>query len=307
MPFVFTENWTVTVESRGLPEDKQTQNVDTRTVSDDYFSVMGIPRLAGEFFSSQDGPESSPVIIVNEAMTRRFWPGEDAIGKRIKLGKSDSKSPWFTIKGVVKDSAQEALETSVKPEAYFAIGQMAGRYRRMNLAVRTSVDPKSLVPAIQRAIHEVDSGQPVYQVQTMNELVGESLGTRRFALFILLLFASLALVLAATGIYGVISYSVAQRTHEMGIRVALGAQASDVFKLVVGEYMRLTAAGVVIGLMGAFALTRVMNSLLFGVTSTDALTLATVSAGLITVALLACYVPARRATKVDPVISLRYE
>jgi putative ABC transport system permease protein len=307
MPFVFTEDWTVTVESRAMPEDKQTQNIDTRTVSADYFSVMGIPRVTGEFFSGQDGPDSSPVIIVNEAMTRRFWPGEDAIGKRIKLGKADSKSPWFTIKGVVKDSAQQALDTGVKPEAYFALGQMAGRYRRMNLAVRTSVDPKTLVPAIQRAIHEIDSGQPVYQVQTMKELVGDSLGTRRFALFILLLFAALALVLAATGIYGVISYSVAQRTHEMGIRVALGAQAADVFKLVVGEYMRLTAAGVVIGLIGAFALTRLMNSLLFGVTSTDALTLATVSAGLITVALLACYVPARRATKVDPVISLRYE
>lgn len=307
MPFVFTEDWTVTVESRALPEDRLTQNIDTRTVSAEYFSVMGISRVAGEFFSLQDGPESAPVIIVNEAMARRFWPGEDAIGKRIKLGKSDSKSPWFTIKGVVKDSAQQALETGVKPEAYFALGQMAGRYRRMNLAVRTSVDPKTLVAAIQRAIREVDSGQPVYQIQTMTELVGESLGTRRFVLFILLLFAGLALVLAATGIYGVISYSVAQRTHEMGIRVALGARAADVFKLVVGQYMRLAAAGVVLGLIGAFALTRVMNSLLFGVTPTDALTLATVSAGLIVVALLASYLPARRATKVDPVVSLRYE
>jgi putative ABC transport system permease protein len=240
-------------------------------------------------------------------MARRFWPSEDAVGKRIKLGAADSKSPWFTVKGVVKDSAQGALDEMVKPEAYFALGQMGGRYRRMNLAVRTSVDPKSLVAAIERGIREVDNGQPVYQIQTIKELVDDSVGTRRFALIILMLFAGLALTLAATGIYGVISYSVAQRTHEMGIRVALGAQAADVLKLVVGQYMRLTFTGVVIGLLAAFALTRLMSSLLFGVTPTDALTFVSVASGLLLVALLACYLPARRATKVDPLVALRYE
>ena len=307
MPFVFTEDWTVTVDSSEVPQESRTQNIDTRTVSSDYFPVMGIRLLAGESFSSQDGPDSPPVIVVNQMMARRFWPSEDAVGKRIKLGPADSKSPWFTVKGVVKDSAQGALDANVKPEAYFALGQMAGRYRRMNLAVRTSVDPKSLVAAIERGIREVDSGQPVYQIQTIKELVDESVATRRFALLILILFAGLALTLAATGIYGVISYSVAQRTHEMGIRVALGAQAADVLKLVVGQYMRLTFTGIGIGLVAAFAFTRLMSSLLFGVTPTDALTFVSVAGGLLVFALVACYLPARRATKVDPLVALRYE
>jgi putative ABC transport system permease protein len=307
MPFVFTEDWTVTIDSNAVPQENRTQNIDTRTVSTDYFSVMGIRQVSGESFSLQDGPDSVPVIVVNQTMARRFWPSEDAVGKRIKLGAADSKSPWFMVKGVVKDSAQSALDENVKPEAYFALGQMAGRYRRMNLAVRTSVDPKSLVAAIERGIREVDSGQPVYQVQTMRELVDDSMGTRRFALFILILFAAVALTLAATGIYGVISYSVAQRTHEMGIRVALGAQAADVLKLVVSQYMLLAFTGVAIGLVAAFALTRLMSSLLFGVTPTDALTFISVAGGLLIVALVACGLPARRATKVDPLVALRYE
>jgi putative ABC transport system permease protein len=268
---------------------------------------MGIGLLAGEALSQQDGPDSPPVIVVNQTMARRFWPTEGAIGKRIKLGVADSKSPWFTVKGVVKDSAQQALDGNIKPEAYFALGQMSGRYRRMNLAVRTSVDPKTLVAAIERGVREVDSSQPVYQVQTIRELVDESVGTQRFAVLILGLFAALALTLAATGIYGVISYSVAQRTHEMGIRVALGAQAGDVLRLVVGQYMRLTIAGIAIGLIAAFGLTRLMSSLLFGVAPTDAITFVSVAAGLLAVAFVACYLPARRATKVDPLVALRYE
>jgi predicted permease len=307
MPFVYTEDWTVTIDSNAVPPDRQTQNVDTRTVSADYFSAMGIGLLTGQSFSPQDGAESPPVIVVNQTMAQRFWPTEGAIGKRIKLGPADSKSPWFTIKGVVKDSAQNALEANIKPEVYFSLGQMAGRYRRMNLAVRASVDPRTLVAGIQRGIREIDSGQPVYQIQTMKELIDDSVGTRRFALLILILFAGLALTLAATGIYGVISYSVAQRTHEVGIRVALGAQAADVLKLIVGQYTRLALAGIGIGLFAAFGLTRLMTSLLFGVTPTDALTFVIVAVGLLVVALLACYLPARRAMKVDPLVALRYE
>jgi putative ABC transport system permease protein len=306
MPFVFTEEWPVTVESvanAGL----QTQAIDTRTVSADYFTTMQIPSAGGQVFTAEDGPQGQPVAVVNQAMANRYWSNQDPLGKRIKIGNQDSKSPWFTVKGVVKDSAQSSLDQGIRPEIYFAMGQMAGRYRRMNLAVRTNVDPKSTLAAIQSAIREVDKDQPVYQVQTIDELISDSVGTRRFALTLLILFAVLALVLAVSGIYGVISYSVTQRTQEIGIRMALGAQAADVLRLVLGQFMRLTLVGVGLGLIGAYLATRLMTSLLFGVTPTDVPTFVLVSVGLSLVALVACLIPARRATRVDPLVALRYE
>jgi len=302
-PFVYTEDWAITVES-ATNAGVQTQSIDTRTVSTDYFTTLNIPLASGQFFSAE---ETAPVVIVNQAMVNRYWTNQDPLGKRIKIGPSDSKSPWFTVKGVVQDSAQSALDQGVKPEVYFAMAQMAGRYRRMNLAVRTSVDPKSTVAAIQTAIREVDKDQPVYQIQTIEELMRESIGTRRFALTILILFAALALVLAVSGIYGVISYSVTQRTQEIGIRMALGASAADVLRLVLVQFMRLTVVGVALGLVGAYGLTRLMTSLLFGVTATDITTFALVALTLSLVALVACLIPARRATKVDPLVALRYE
>jgi putative ABC transport system permease protein len=268
---------------------------------------MKIPLAGGQVFSAEDGPQAAPVVVVNQAMVNRYWTNQEPLGKRIKIGPLDSKSPWFTVKGVVHDSAQSALDQGIKPEVYFAIGQMAGRYRRMNLAVRTSVDPKSTVAAIQAAIREVDKDQPVYQIQTIDELMRDSIGTRRFALTILILFAALALVLAVSGIYGVISYSVTQRTQEIGIRMALGAKTTDVLRLVLVQFMRLTVVGVALGLIGAYALTRLMTSLLFGVTATDVTTFVLVALTLSLVALVACLIPARRATKVDPLVALRYE
>ena len=306
MPFVFTEEWPVTVES-AANAGMQTQSIDNRTVSADYFSTMQIPLVSGQVFATEDGPQSPPVVVVNQAMANRYWANQDPLGKRIKIGNADSKSPWFVVKGVVKDSAQSALDEGIQPEIYFAMGQMAWRYRRMNLAVRTTVDPKSAVAAIQSAIREVDKDQPVYQIQTIDELISDSVGTRRFALTILILFAVLALVLAVSGIYGVISYSVTQRTQEIGIRMALGAESKDVLRLVLVQFMRLTAVGVVLGLVGAYALTRLMTSLLFGVTATDVMTFVLVPIGLSLVALVACLIPARRATRVDPLIALRYE
>jgi putative ABC transport system permease protein len=303
MPFVFTEDWPITVESvtnAGL----QTQSIDTRTVSPEYFTTMQIPLAAGQVFSAE---ENVPVVIVNQSMVNRYWSNQDPLGKRIKIGDANSKSPWFTVKGVVKDSAQSALDEGIQPEVYFALAQMAGRYRRMNLAVRTSVDPTSTVAAIQAAIREVDKDQPVYQIQTIDELMRDSVGTRRFALIILIMFATLALVLAVSGIYGVISYAVTQRTQEIGIRMALGASTKDVLRLVLGQFMRLTVVGVVLGLIGAYALTRLMTSLLFGVTATDTTTFVLVSIILSLVALVACLIPARRATRVDPLVALRYE
>jgi putative ABC transport system permease protein len=305
-PFVFTEDWPLTIESVANA-GAQTQSIDTRTVSSDYFTTLQIPLLGGQTFGVEDGPQAQPVVIVNETMANRYWPNQDPLGKRIKIGNLDSKSPWFSVKGVVKDSAQASLDREIRPEVYFALGQMAGRYRRMNLEVRTSVDPKSTVAAIQAAIREVDKDQPVYQIQTIDELIRDSIGTRRFALAILIMFAVLALVLAVSGIYGVISYSVTQRTQEIGIRMALGARAADVLRLVLGQFMRLTLVGVGLGLIAAYALTRLMASLLFGVTPTDVTTFILVSIGLSLVALVACLIPARRATRVDPLVALRYE
>jgi putative ABC transport system permease protein len=305
-PFVYTEDWPITVESAANTEI-QTQNIDTRTVSSDYFTTLQIPLVSGQVFSTEDGPQSPPVVLVNQAMANRYWPNQDPLGKKIKIGGMDSKSPWFTVKGVMKDSAQSALDAAVRPEIYFALGQMAGRYRRMNLAVRTSVDPKTTLAAIQSAIREIDKDQPVYQVQTIEELIRDTVSTRRFALTILILFAVLALVLAVSGIYGVISYSVTQRTQEIGIRMALGAQGGDVLRLVLGQFMRLTLVGIVLGLVAAYLLTRLMTSLLFGVTPTDITTFVFVPVGLSLVALVACVIPARRATRVDPLVALRYE
>lgn len=306
VPFVYTEDWAITVES-ATNTGTQTQSIDTRSVSADYFNTMQIPVVGGQVFSLEDGPQSQPVVVVNESMVNRYWPNQNPIGQRIKAGNADSKNPWFTVKGVVKDSAQASLDRGIRPEVYFPLGQMAGYYRRMNLAVRTSVDPKSTLAAIQAAIREVDKDQPVYQVQTIDELIRESVGTRRFALTILILFAVLALVLAVSGIYGVISYSVTQRTQEIGIRMALGAEGKDVLRLVLGQFMRLTFAGVALGLVAAYALTRLMTSLLFGVTPTDVMTFILVSVSLSLVALIACLIPARRATRVDPLVALRYE
>ena len=306
MPFLATEELPITVESVANA-GAQTQSIETRTVSTDYLNTMQIPLAGGQFFSAEDGPQSAPVVVVNQAMVNRYWPNQDPLGKRIKMGNADSKSPWFTVKGVVKDSAQLTLDREIRPEIYFPLAQMAWRYRRMNLAVRTSVDPKSTVAAIQSAVREVDKDQPVYQIETLDERIGDSVGTRRFALTILIMFAVLALVLAVSGIYGVISYSVTQRTQEIGIRMALGARGGDVLRLVLVQFMRLTVVGVVLGLIGAYALTRLMASLLFGVTATDITTFVLVSVGLSLVALVACLIPARRATRVDPLVALRYE
>ncbi len=303
MPFDFTEDWTVTIEG----STTQTQNVDTRTISADFFRVMGIPLQRGEPFSAQDRLDAPGVAIINQAMARRFWPAGDALGKRLKLGRAESDSPWMTVKGVVADSAQGALDAAIRPEAYFPLAQMAQRYRRMNLAISTNGNPVSLVGSVQQAIWSLSSDQPVYQVRPLNQLINRSTGTRRFAMLMLGLFGALALVLSAVGIYGVMSYAVSQRTHEIGLRMALGAQTRDVFKLIVGQGFKLALLGVVVGLGAAFGLTWLMQSLLYGVSATDPLTFCLIALLLVGVALLACWLPARRAARVDPMVALRNE
>jgi len=317
MPFDFTEDITITPDNSALPAERRTQNVDFRTVSPNYFQVMGIPLLQGEFFTAQDAgdpttPEGlanfSGVVVINQSLARRFWPNENPVGKRLKPGSPNNPdNPWFVVKGVVADSNQGALDAQVKPEAYFAMGQLAWRYRRMNLAIRTQGDPMNMVRPIQKEIWSLDVDQAVYQVQTMEQMVGVSIGARRFAMLLLSLFAGLALALAAVGVYGVMSYSVTHRTHEIGVRMALGAGARDVLRLVIRQGMWPASLGVLIGLAGAFGLTRLMKGLLFGVSAIDPLTFVVIALLLATVAALACYIPARRATKVDPMIALRRE
>ena len=277
-----------------------------RVVTPDYFQTMSIPNLKGRSFTEQDRENTPRVIIVNEAMASRYWPSEDVIGKRLGYVEEFSdKQEWLQIVGVVGDVRHKALETEVMPEVYFPYKQSPQNF--MNLVVRTTSDPTSIVPAIRGQILSVDKDQPVSDIMTMEQRVAKSVAAKRFVMFLLGTFSILALGLAAVGIYGVMAYLVTQRTQEIGVRMALGAQKRDVLKLVVLKGMVLAIIGTTIGLVASLALTRVMRSLLFEVTPTDWLTFVISSAVLLTVALLACYIPARRATKLDPLIALRYE
>jgi predicted permease len=244
--------------------------------------------------------------VISEKTARHFWPGEDAIGKRLKGGGSTSEGPWREVIGVVKDVRQNDFIAEPKMQMYYPYEQVISLAPNA-LVVRTRVDPLSLGATVRNVIWSIDKDQPVSNIRSMEEIVSNSVGRQRFSTMLLGIFAALALVLASVGIYGVMSYSVAQRTREIGIRMALGAQRNDVLKMMVKQGLQLVGIGVVIGLAAAFALTRVMSSLLFGVSATDPLTFISISAVLLVVALLASYVPAMRAMKVDPMEALRYQ
>jgi putative ABC transport system permease protein len=280
-----------------------------RQVSADYLKTMGIPLLRGRHLAESDNERSMPVVMINETMARQYWPGEDAVGKRFKLGDPDSPEPWRTIVGVVADVRQMGMDEPVKSEMYLPYRQMTTHsfFAPRDLVVRTSADPMSVIAAARREIHAVDPDQPVSNIRTMEEVLGKEIGQRRLGMTLVAIFAGLALLLASLGIYGVLSYFVVQHTREIGVRMALGAARRDVLGLVMKKGMSLTLAGVGIGLSAAFALTRLMSSLLYEVSAVDPATFAGVAALLTLIALLACYIPARRAMKVDPMIALRYE
>jgi len=277
-------------------------------VRGDYFQAMGVQLLRGRYFTAQDGPNSPLVAIIDQSMARRYWPNEDAIGKRFKgqdpRGKSDD---WLTVVGIIRDMRRSGLERGPIPHVYEPYTQAIDGHRTSDLVVRFIGAPGALAQSLGSVVREIDHSAILSSVTTMEQQLSEQLSPRRFQTTLLTIFSLIALLLAGVGIFGLLHYSVAQRTHEIGIRMALGAHPREVVKLVVKDGAKLAVAGLVIGVIAAAAVTRFMKSLFFGVASTDPATLVGVVILLMTVALLACYVPARRAARVDPTVALRYE
>ena len=286
----------IRVEGRG----QETFATHTRVATSGYFKTMGIPLRAGRFFAEQDNSATAPVMIINETLARQIWPNENPIGKHI-----GSPNSWWTVVGVVGAARHLRIDLPAGPETYRPLAQE--RSGEMFLVLRTSGDATHLAPAVRQRIWSIDKDQPVEDVRTMEDRIAGYAGAQRFYTLLLGIFAVLAAALAGVGIYGVISYSVSRRHHEIGIRMALGADKTDILNLIVSHGFRLTLTGVALGILGALALTRFLVSLLYGVRPTDPLTFVVVSLILVAIALLACYIPARRATKVDPMVALRYE
>jgi predicted permease len=270
-----------------------------------YFHTMGIPLLEGREFTHQDTDGAPPVIVINQTMAHKYWDKQDPIGRRIKLGLANSEAPWMTVVGVTGDVRQWGLDDRVYPEFFRPYTQAAWPF--MTVVVRTVSAPGAFIDPVKKAIAAFDPDQPVSSGETMEEVVHNSMGSRRFPMLLLSAFAVLALVLAAVGISGVVSYAAAQRTREIGIRVALGASKVDVLRLVVTQSMLWAAAGTALGIVGSLGVMRLLSGMLYGVQPADPMVLAAVSALLMGVALLACYIPARRAARVDPMTALRYQ
>jgi putative ABC transport system permease protein len=282
-------------------------SLETRSVMGEYFHVMQIPLKSGRDFQKQDFDPNAPLVgIANDEMVKQYFPNENPLGKRVRWARNPTVQ-WIEIVGVAGNVKHFGLDLPELPALYSPYTQINSWKRWMSFAVRTQADPSAMTQAVKEQVWKVDAQLPITKVQSMNEVVAASFDARRFNMLLLTLFAGLALVLAAVGVYGVMSYAVTQRTHEIGIRMALGAQVGNVMRLVMKGGLVIAAVGVAIGLAGAFALTRLMSSLLFDVAPTDKATFAGVSLTLLLIALAACYIPARRATKVDPLQALRYE
>ena len=293
------------IEERQVPAGERPE-IDFRRASTGYFQTMGIPLLAGRLVTEQDVTNNTASVLINEAMARRFWPGEDPIGKRISTATSSGQQTrWQTIVGVVGNVRHLGLDVEPRPEIYYHTNT-SPPFGPV-VVIRTTADPEQLISAARAKVRELDRDVPVSNVNTMEQLVAQSVAERRFGMSLVTIFAAIALLLAVIGIYGVVSYSVAQRTTEIGVRMALGASATDVLKMVLRKGMTLALIGVGLGLAGAVVVTRLLAAMLFAVKPTDLATFSIVSVGLIFVALLACYVPARRAMKVDPLVALRDE
>jgi putative ABC transport system permease protein len=295
-----------TIEGRPVPVGAESIEVPLDAVTTSYFKVMGIPLIEGREFDEHDVPTSPPVAIINQTFARRFFPNEDPIGKRyVYGGPGPDNNSWITIVGVVGDMRRTGFDRPVRPETFLPQGQNPDS--GLTIVARTKGDPAALAGALRNEVWAIDRDQSVYDVKTMRQVLSEMLSQRRFNMLLLGIFAAVALTLAAVGIYGVMSYAVAERTHEIGLRMALGAQTGDVLGLIVRQGMLLAGTGLVVGLVASLGLTRLMTSLLYGVSATDPLTFIAIPVVLTGVALGACLIPARRAIKVDPMVALRYE
>jgi putative ABC transport system permease protein len=320
LPGVVSAGYTTTVplvwkggSNSFIPEGRQPDpgvvyDANYRQISEEYFETIGIELKQGRRFVKSDDAQSIRVAIINQTMARQFWPGIEALGKRFKVGGPDSPVPWTTIVGIVADVRQMGTDAPVKAEMYFPYRQIVGSaFMPRDLVIRMSVEPASLAAAVRREIHAIDPNQPISDIRTMDDILSEETASRELGMWLLATFAGLALLLSMLGIYGVLSYFVAQHTHDIGLQVALGARAANILGLILKKGMLLAAAGLAIGLMAAFALTGLMRSLLYEVSASDPITFAGVAALVLAVAFVACCVPARRAMKVDPIVALRYE
>jgi putative ABC transport system permease protein len=302
--------WGGTLTFEGVTANAERGNlasfeVDQRVITPDYFTTMRTPLLEGRFFTTQDVAKPN-VAIVDETLARRLWPGATPVGRRFTFGRfPDKPQDWFEIIGVVRHIRHHKLNADVREEVYYPHSRVP--FSQMTLAIRTASEPLGLADAVRETVQSLDRDQPVYRIRTMDEWVAAALAPARFTLLLLSIFAGVAAALAMIGIYGVMSHAVTQRTHEIGVRMALGAQVSDVLRLIVVQGVRVVGLGLAAGLAGAFGLTRLMGSLLYSVSATDTVTFIVISVGVAGVALGACFVPARRAARVDPLIALRCE
>ncbi|MDF2775681.1 MAG: hypothetical protein K0S86_5182 [Geminicoccaceae bacterium] len=308
----FSGNWSTgsfRVEGYEPPPNAPGPWGDQRLVNPSFFTTLRVPLIKGRLFTEQDGATGAQVAIVDEEMVRRYWPNADPIGKRLTFDdpQRDSVVNWMTVVGVVGHTKHEGLDAEDRVQLYHPYRRPGFLGGAMTFAVRTAGDPNAALPAVRSAIHGIDRDVPLANVATMEVNIGNSMGQRRFAMLLLGLFAAMAAVLASIGIYGVMSYAVTQRAHEIGIRMALGAARRNVLSMVMGQGLLLVAVGVAIGVVGAFALTRLIASQLFGVRPTDPVTFSLVALLLVGVAMLATLVPALRATRVDPIVALRDE
>jgi putative ABC transport system permease protein len=285
---------------QGLSND-----ANNRVVSPGYFEAMRIPLRRGRLLDEHDGPQAAPAVLINETMAKKFWQNQDALGRRMQL---HADGPWFQIVGIVADVRQMGLNEPPRQEMYFPYWQAEKNwFTPRDLAIRTTGDPMALVASVKRTIASIDHDQPISDVKTMDQWLDEEVASRQIQTTLLGSFAALALILACVGIYGVLAYVVTQRTQEIGLRVALGADSSSIFVAVARQGMSLAGIGIALGVAASLALSSLLRSLLFDVKPTDPVTYLAAAVVFALVALLACYIPARRAAKVDPLVALRYE